>query len=332
MKKCLLIAVLFFFILKDLAAQAFQSRHFTITKLSDGVYAAIANNGGYAVCNAGIIDLGDATLIFDPFMGLEPARELARVAGQLLEHPIKYVINSHFHNDHIGGDQIFGGAMLISTDRTRDLIAKYQPQEIEDDKKLAAGMVANLKKKDVHAMTRHELDEHFMWLGYYEALAMSGDSLKLILPQITFNNQLTLHGTKRRVQLISYGEGHTESDAFLFLPDEKIAFLGDLLFIQNNPWLGDGDPEHWSNYLDSIKKLNPVILIPGHGPPGNISSLDTMNMYFAAVKKEADSYYRRGAKPEADSTFKIPSPYDQWFLSNFFKPNVEWMYEHWKKN
>jgi glyoxylase-like metal-dependent hydrolase (beta-lactamase superfamily II) len=324
-------AFIFFLLLEGMVAQPFHSRHFAITKLSDGIYAALESNGGEAICNAGIIDLGDATLIFDPFMSLDPARELAKLAKQLTRHPVKYVINSHFHNDHIGGDQVFPQALLISTGRTRELIAKYQPQEIEDDKKSAPAALAELRKQNLHGLTKHEMDEHQMWTGYYQALVRSSDSLRTVLPQLTFDRQLTIHGSRRIVQIISYGEGHTESDAFLFLPAERIAFMGDLLFIQNQPWLGDGNPELWANYLDSVKRLNPSILIPGHGPAGTIRSLDTMKLYFEEVNRRAREYIGKGIIPAKDSTLRSPAPYDQWFLSNFYRPNVQSEYERISK-
>lgn len=171
-------------------------------------------------------------------------------------------------------------------------------------------------------MTPHELEEHLMWTGYFEALAKSGNSLKTILPDITFNDQFMLYGTKRTVQLLSYGKGHTESDLFLYLPGEQIAFLGDLLFIQNQPWLGDGDPGTWKAYLDSIAKLPVKILVPGHGPVGSISSLDSMKLYFGSVNTAAIDHYKKGVLPENDVTLKSPPPFDNWFLSNFYKPNV----------
>jgi glyoxylase-like metal-dependent hydrolase (beta-lactamase superfamily II) len=170
-----------------------------------------------------------------------------------------------------------------------------------------------------------------MWTGYYEALVRSSDSLRLVLPQITFDRELTIHGTKRNVVLLSYGEAHTESDAFLYLPAERIAFMGDLLFIQNQPWLGDGDPDLWAKYLDSVKKLKPLTLVPGHGPPGNIASLDTMKLYFDEISRQANAYLGKGIKPEKDSSLKSPPPYDQWFLSNFYKPNVQFEYDRLTK-
>jgi glyoxylase-like metal-dependent hydrolase (beta-lactamase superfamily II) len=66
--------------------------------------------------------------------------------------------------------------------------------------------------------------------------------------------------------LLTYGGEHTGSDAFLYLPDERIAYLADLLFIQVQPWLPDGDPEEWVRILERIEALDIATAIPGHGP------------------------------------------------------------------
>ena len=322
MKKLSFPAALLFSVSFCSFAQTSRSNHFIIQKLADGVYAAISKNGGYAICNAGIIDLGDATLIFDPFMTPEAARDLKKVALELTGHQVKYVVNSHYHNDHIGGNQVFDNATIISTQRTRELIAKFQPEEIADDKKAAPPELEKIKNKNTSAMTPHELEENIMWKGYFEALVTSNDSLKTVLPNITFKDQLILHEAKRTVELLCYGEGHTESDLFLYLPDEHIAFLGDLLFVQNQPWLGDGDPVKWETYLDSIAHLNVKILVPGHGPVGTLSNIDTMKLYFKTVNNAAIAYYKKGILPEKDLTLKSPPPFDNWFLSSFYKPNV----------
>ncbi|MFI5153596.1 MAG: MBL fold metallo-hydrolase [Chitinophagales bacterium] len=331
MRKQLFLAISILEISIGLSGQTQLSKHFTIQKLADGVYAAIASNGGYAICNAGIIDLGDATLIFDPFMSPEPAQELKKIALKLTGHPVKYVVNSHFHNDHIGGDQVFDKVDIISTVRTRELIAKFQPQEIESDKKDSPKELKALKSKNLKGMNPHELDEQIMWIGYYEALVRVNDTLKVVLPGISFIKEMIISGSKRSARLLTYGEGHTESDAFLFLPNDKIAFLGDLLFVQNQPWLGDGDPVKWASYLDSIASLKPEKLVPGHGPVGNISNLDSMKIYFEVVKNAAIACKQRGILPSNDSTLKCPSPYNGWFLSSFYIENVKSEYDRMYK-
>ena len=171
-------------------------------------------------------------------------------------------------------------------------------------------------------MNAHELDENVMWTGYYEALVTSNDSLRAIVPDVTFVNELILHGSKRTVKLLSQGEGHSESDLFLYLPVEQIAFLGDLLFIENQPWLGDGDPIKWRNYLDTIVGLGVKTFVPGHGPVGGVSSIDTMKLYFDHVNNAATNYFKKGELPQKDLTIKTPPPFQNWFLSSFYKPNI----------
>jgi cyclase len=304
------------------SGQTFQSKHFTIQKLADGIFAAIAKNGGYAICNAGIIDLGDATLIFDPFMMPAAAEDLKRASQLLTGHEIKYVVNSHFHNDHIGGNQVFGKAAVISTELTRELIAKNQPEEIADDRTYAPLELEKIKKLNTSKMTPHELEENIMWTGYFESMVKFNDSLKVVLPDISFNEKLILHGTKRTVILLSYGEAHTESDLFLYLPEEKIAFMGDLLFIQCQPWLRGGDSEKWETYLDSLVHLDIKVMVSGHGPVGTASDIAPMKSYFENVKNVAISYHKKGILPENDSTLKSPQPFDKWFFLNFYAPNV----------
>lgn len=322
MKKLLLIISVALFGSLYTFGQGFNSKHFTIQKLADGVFAAVSKNGGYAICNAGIVDIGDATVIFDPFMTPEAAEDLKKAALLLTGSPVKYVVNSHFHNDHIGGNQVFDKASVVSTERTRDLIAKFQPEEIAVDKASAPIRLQKIKEKNTSTMSAHELDENVMWMGYYEALVTSNDSLRAIVPDVTFVNELILHGSKRTVKLLSQGEGHSESDLFLYLPVEQIAFLGDLLFIENQPWLGDGDPIKWRNYLDTIVGLGVKTFVPGHGPVGGVSSIDTMKLYFDHVNNTATNYFKKGELPQKDLTIKTPPPFQNWFLSSFYKPNI----------
>ena len=106
-----------------------ESKHFQIERLADGVYAAIASEQGYASCNAGIIDIGDRTILFDTFLTPEAARDLLNATEQLTSNKITHIINSHEHNDHIRGNQVFGSDIdIISTVLTREAIARNEPE------------------------------------------------------------------------------------------------------------------------------------------------------------------------------------------------------------
>jgi cyclase len=94
----------------------FTSVHFRLHRLAEGVFAAIHSEGGWAQSNAGIVDLGDRVLIFDTFIAPEAANDLRSAAAALLSRPISAVINSHYHNDHIWGNQAFPDDVpIIST-------------------------------------------------------------------------------------------------------------------------------------------------------------------------------------------------------------------------
>src|SRR5512137_1203789 len=102
---------------------SYRSRHFHLERLADGVSAAINSEEGWAICNAGIIDLGDRTLVYDTFTSPQAASDLRDAAEYLTGRPARMVVNSHYHNDHIWGNQAFGPEVdIISTTKTRELI------------------------------------------------------------------------------------------------------------------------------------------------------------------------------------------------------------------
>ncbi|MCJ7634128.1 MBL fold metallo-hydrolase, partial [Candidatus Bathyarchaeota archaeon] len=203
-----------------------ESKHIQIERLADGVYAAIASEQGYAICNAGVIDIGDRTVLFDTFISPEAARDLLKVAEQLTSHKITHVVNSHGHNDHIRGNQVFGSDVdIISTVLTREAIVRNEPEEIKSEKE------TNLKEIiDAQSKLDAEKDPKRRWelsslISYMQAVSKSHSELKTRLPNITFEHKLTIHGTKRTVELLPLA-GHTASDVILYLPEEKIAFMG----------------------------------------------------------------------------------------------------------
>lgn len=95
------------------------SKHFHLEQLSEGIYAAFSIDGTGSMSNAGIIDLGETTLIFDTFATPQAAQDLRRAAEQLIGQPITYVVNSHKHGDHWHGNQVFlPDAQIIASGKT----------------------------------------------------------------------------------------------------------------------------------------------------------------------------------------------------------------------
>ncbi len=315
------------------APQPPRSKHFKLEVLAPGVWAAIQNDKyGHAICNAGIVDLGNKTVVFDPFMTPEAARDLKKAAEQLTGRKVTMVINSHFHNDHIRGNQVFVPlATIVSTEWTRNKIFISEKEEQEWEKKNAAPSAATERKK-LHTATTAERQELIMWINYYEGIQKSLSELKTTMPDLTFSDTLWIYGSKRVIKLVECKKGHTNSDVVMLLPKEGIAFMGDLFFVNRHPWLGDGDAASLQQHIKNFREdpsLNKYV--PGHGPVAGKVEMQLLENYLTDVQQ----LVRKGIEQQLpDSTIiklPIPDAYQHWWFGRFYKPNIQFLCEQMRK-
>jgi glyoxylase-like metal-dependent hydrolase (beta-lactamase superfamily II) len=146
---------------------------------------------------------------------------------------------------------------------------------------------------------------------------------------VTFAERMAFHGTARSAELITYAGGHTEDDAVLFLPQEGIAFMSDLLFIGHQPYLGGGDPDRLRHILEEVSALAPRLLVPGHGPVGTAESLKVMSQYVSTLDSLARKMVENGEAEEPIDTMAVPQPYDDWLFAAFFPVNMHFLYQRW---
>jgi cyclase len=310
-----------------------RSKHFKLEELAPGVWAAIQNDKyGHAICNAGIVDLGNKTVVFDPFMTPEAARDLKKAAEQLTSRKVTLVINSHFHNDHIRGDQVFAPlAAFLSTEWTRNEIYVSEKKEQQWENKNAAASAAAERKKLNTATTPEKL-ELIMWIGYYEGIQQSLPELKITVPDLSFSDTLWIHGSKRDIKLVECEKGHTNSDLVMILPKEGIAFMGDLLFVNHHPWLADGDAENLKQHLKNFRQdasLNKYV--PGHGPVAGKVEMQLLENYITDVQ----NLVRKGIELQLPDSVIIQKPmpvaYKHWWFGRFYKPNIQFLCEQMRK-
>lgn len=305
-----------------------KSKHFRLQRLADGAYAAVASEGGYAICNAGIVDTGDRTIVFDTFISPDPAEDLLRAAKRLTPENAIRVVNSHYHNDHIRGNQVFPPDVdILSTATTLEGIAHKEPEEIKWEKENIPKAIVDTKSKLKLEKDPKRRRDLALSMVYYEAIMKSHPKLKTRLPNITFEDSLMIHGTQRQVELLSLA-GHTASDVVLYLPEEKIAFMGDLLFVNCHPYLASGSPEQWKQSLAEVEGLGVQIAVPGHGPVGRSASLSVMLQYIQSLENTVVNMIKCGKSVEQTSFEPVPSPFDTWLSpDNFFVTNLEFLYE-----
>jgi glyoxylase-like metal-dependent hydrolase (beta-lactamase superfamily II) len=306
-----------------------ESRHFRLEEMSDRVYAAIHVDGGAAIGNAGIVDLGDRTLVYDSFFSPQAAEDLRVAAEGLFDRPIHAVINSHWHNDHIWGNQVFDADTdIVGSEETRRLYIATRGHGAYDQ--FMADAEANLEATvaDMEATQdegrRRQLK---MWVDYHQAVVDLKPILRIRPPNLTFDKRMLFHGPQRSAELLNFENGHTESDTILWLPAERIAFMSDLLFIGHQPYLGGGDPDSLCQILDQVSALEPRLLLPGHGPVGTAGSLAVMAQYVRALDDLAAQLVEAGEPQEALAGLSVPEPFENWLLASFFPVNMLFLYE-----
>jgi glyoxylase-like metal-dependent hydrolase (beta-lactamase superfamily II) len=309
----------------------FTSRHFQLEHLADGVCAAIHNlhtEDGWAGCNAGIVDLGDRTLVFDTFESPKAAKDLRDAAESLTGRKVHTVINSHPHNDHFWGNQAFSSDVdIISTTKTRELIAAEGPGEVQWYRDTTQKRLEILEAQFAEAHDEATRINLRFLIFYYQAIIATLPELQIRLPNLTFTGDLTFNGPKRSAKLITFDGGHSKSDAILHLPDDGIVFMADLLFIDVHPYFPDGDPEEIQHILAEVRKMQAKTFVPGHGPVGQTLHLDWMDKYIGTLNSLVRETINRGATEAEIDKIAIPREYEHLIYPTFFQANLKFLYQ-----
>lgn len=306
--------------------QAFASPHFTLHRLADGVYHAVARAGGGAMSNAGIVDLGDTTLVFDTFMTPQAARDLRVAAERLTDHPVTMAINSHWHNDHVCGNQVFEDVTIMATERTRELVETNVTAGVAGFRQEAPEYIESLERQLAEAATPEQRAAVERGLTEARVLAAGLEGLRVTASNQTFTGQRTFSGERRSAQLMTYGGGHTESDAFLYLPAERVLFAGDLVVIENHPWMGHGNPDEWDHILDQLAALDITIIAPGHGPIGAPDAIGAMRRYLADIQQIAQAGVAAGQSADELAATPIPPQYAGYAEPGVFVNDLRFLY------
>ncbi len=308
-------------------SKGFSSKHFVVHEVSSNVYAVIHSDGGWQIGNSVIIDLGDSTLLFDTGLTPQSARDLRDASVHFTGREPTYVVNSHYHNDHIRGNQCFPESKVMATSLTRELIDSKGREEFESDKRHVKQQLMNIREL---AESDQPEDRNFVELfqPYWEGIKKSLPMLELSLPELTFKEKLIIHGSKKSVILIGYNQGHTENDCVMFLPEDGVLFCGDLLFAGCHPYLGSGYPDSWLSILDELREMNADVYVPGHGHVSDVEDLTLMKQYIGILMENARMVHESGGS--ADNAAEVPTPemFRDWILERpFYCVNMRFLYK-----
>ncbi len=306
--------------------------HYHTTQLADGVHALIHLPHGWGIGNVGIIDLGDQTLLFDSSMTPASALEAKHIAERVTGRSVDIILNSHYHNDHIWGNQIFPRqTQIVSSTKTRNLIDSEGREELSWNLANASERlvdITNQYESESDTTLREDLSK---WKTYYEALAVSVSEIEVRMPDLTFDHHLTFHGSKRSAEVITFQNGHTADDAILFLPEDGIVFMADLLFVDSHPFLVEAEPDKVISILDEVLELGMDIFVPGHGSLGTEADLNLMKEYVHSCQALSGEFLGTNLPATDIDEIPIPTKFDSWQFSNFYYLNLRYMVSRFQR-
>ncbi|MFX0039999.1 MAG: MBL fold metallo-hydrolase [Promethearchaeota archaeon] len=249
----------------------FESIYFDIYELESGIYAAISAEK-LPSSNAGFFDLGNYLIIFDTLMDPCATEDLIKASKQFTHKEPSFLINSHYHMDHLFGNRKFSIEIPIIT--SSETLTTYN-ENLDGTLERFRGIATEELKRIKEVLKTETNPDKILEMNndiktYNEIL---DPNFRLRAPDFIIDDSFVIEGTNNKVQLLYIGDAHTPGDLVAYFEKEKIIFMGDLLFEETDPnWATTSDPapvpsnaerlrDTLLNYMD--KDIN--IYVPGHG-------------------------------------------------------------------
>lgn len=254
--------------------------------LAPGVYAFI---GGEGKTNSGFVVTEKGVVVIDTQGPAELAKLLREKIKETTAKPISHVINTHYHGDHTFGNQYFAEGLIIAHENTRKAL---------------------IEKDEGHRA---------MFRKFFGAESLK--EFSLTLPDLTFTDRMILRHGGRTMELVYAGaKAHTGGDIFVWLPEERVLFAGDLLYNGRLPLLNDGETNGALKAIDKIISTDAAVLVPGHGPVSTDEDALRYKGYIEALRAEVKKMMDEGMnREEVVSKVSLPA-YSSWLMYKEWLP------------
>jgi cyclase len=247
-------------------------------KLADGVYAFLPPDSKtpFVSGNSLVVIGRESALVVDT--GHVPAvtRRIIADIRRLTDVPVRFVVNTHWHFDHVVGNgeyrAAFPGVAIICTSSTRARIEERlpgYPAQIADQ--VASGLPAirqllkNGKKKDGTPLSAEDREFFEAEVHDFEPAASALRETAYTPPTVTFDRELTVDLGKRPVRVLFLGRGNTAGDAVVYVPDANVVAAGDLV-VAPVPYATASFMFDWPETMRKLMALKADAILPGHGP------------------------------------------------------------------
>jgi len=254
------------------AQQDFSKVEIKVTKVAGTVYMLTGSGGniGVSAGDDGIV------IVDDQFAPLAP--KIKEALKGITAKPVKYILNTHYHGDHTGGNEVFGkDGTIIAHENVR--------------KRLAAGTTVNGNSTPPAA--------------------------KDALPVITFNDRATLHVNGEDIRAVHFPHGHTDGDSVIYFTQSNVVHMGDDFFNGFYPFVDVDNGGSVKGMLAGVDKVLSTMpddakVIPGHGPLSDKAGLRAFAEVLRGTLGAVSQALAAGKTVDQMKAEKILAPWDSW--------------------
>ena len=292
-------------LLVALTAHAQADFDFQVVPVADGITAFIAKEpkAGVVQGNVILITGDEGAIVIDSGQFPPQARKMVAEIRKLTSQPVRALIITHWHGDHLLAANVFResfpGITVVSHAETRRLGAKFYadwPEQVKGFPKMIATLrerLATGKRRDGSPISEEDKFGYKTDSDALEAVLPDIADTKWVPPDTTFKDEITFYLGKREVQVRNLGLGNTSGDAVTWVPDAKVLITGDTV-VYPTPYSFGSYHSEWVEVLKKMIALEAVRIVPGHGPvmtdAGYLKTLialleDTREQVRAAVKQ-----------------------------------------------
>jgi cyclase len=264
-----------------------EKADFTVKKVGDGVYAAIGSDTGKAGSNAGFIIGNNGVVVVDTFEGIAPAQDLLAEIQKLTKLPVRFVVNTHYHLDHTGGNAVFqkAGATILAQRNLRGWLRT----------------------------------ENLKFFGANPKPEAKAQVEALVEPDMVYTDAVDIFLGNRVVQ-VRYMLGHTGGDSVISIPDANVVFAGDLVWQKHLPNLIDATTDAWVKTLEDLLAQHPsATFVSGHGDVATPQDVKDFHDYLVTLREAIVKAQGEGKSGQELMNAVLPQLQDKYGTWGFFK-------------
>lgn len=224
----------------------------TFTQVAPDLYFLL----DVASSNSVVLTTEDGVLVIDTRQHPRDGEDLLARIRAITDKPVKWVVTSHFHGDHHFGNSVFkaAGATIVAQKETAQLMEKLQPKELA------------------------RRGNFFKSRGYDPA------EVKLVLPDVTFDSEVTIRLGGREARLAYYGPGQQAGDTFVFFPHARTVFTTGMFGARSMPNMAfTPSVENWLKLLDRLAAMDFDRILPAHN---NVATKKDVHELAAMINDE----------------------------------------------